>query len=250
MATRLKKSVPAIAASLLLLLLLAVPAQAQHEVTACGTTITEPGEWNLVHDLHCVGVDAITVSASDVKLHLNDHHIIGSSTQTGIYTRDHDRIKILGPGSIDSFSIGVLNAGGHDVEVYAVTVNRTSEAGFVARGEQGLVWYSNTAEGNPVGFRLQSCSSCLLDSNVAEGNMGDGFDIAGAGNRVEYDQAFDNGAIGIKVIAGATGIGIVRNRALGNTTLDIADQNPDCGSDFYRDNELRTGRPSCVFRLR
>lgn len=245
-ATRLPKRLFTLVASLLLLLLSAVSAQAQHEVTTCGQTITEPGEWNLVNDLYCVGVDAITVSASDVKLNLNNHRIIGSFTQTGIYTREHDRIHILGPGTVASFQIGVLNSGGHDVEVYGVTVTRTSEAGFVARGEQRLLWYSNTAEDNPVGFRLQSGSSCLLDGNLAEGNFGDGFDIAGDRNMVEYDQAYDNGRIGINIIAGAKGISIVRNRALANTTFDIADQNPACGSDFYRDNDFRTHNLNCI----
>lgn len=247
-ATCLPKRLFTIAASLLLLILLAGSAWAQHQVTTCNTTITEPGEWNLVNDLNCMGVDGITVSASGVTLNLNSHQITGSSTNTGIHTSEHDTIHILGPGTISGFSVGVLNDGGHNVEVLGVLVTRASVAGFVARGEQGLHWALNGAEGNAVGFWVQSGKSFVIETNTAWDNAGDGFDIAGENIRLlDYNEALNNGAVGINVTAGAKYIAVIFSRSVGNTIFDLQDQNPNCGSDTWRDNESDTRNPrSCI----
>jgi hypothetical protein len=247
-ATRLPKRLFTITASLLLLLLLAASAQAQHQVTTCGTIITEPGEWNLVNDLNCTGVDGITVSASDVVLNLNDHEITGSPTNIGIYTREHDRIRIAGPGIIHGFSIGVLNEGGHAVEVGGVLVTHASVAGFVARGGQDLRWVLNGAQANPIGFWVQSGRSFMIETNAAHDNAGDGFNIAGEDIRVTDDnEAINNGAVGINLSAGAKNSSVRFNRSFGNDIFDLADQNPNCGSDHWHNNEAITrNQPGCV----
>lgn len=246
-ASCLTKRLFAVAASLLLLLLLAVSAQAQHQVTTCGTTITESGEWTLVNNLNCVGVDGITISASNVTLNLNDHDLTGSSTNIGIHTLDHERIKIFGPSEIRGFSVGVLNERGNEVIVGNILVTGASVAGFVARDEHRLYWGVNGAEKNPVGFWLQSCKSCTLETNVALENIGDGFDIGGEDNRIaDENQARENGAIGINVIAGAKGIAVLHCDAWGNSTFDMADQNPTCGSDTWGWNQFNTRNVYCI----
>lgn len=246
-ATRLGKRRFTTAASLLFFLLIAVAAQAQHQVTTCGTVITEPGEWNLVNDLNCIGVDGITVSASNVALNLNEHEITGSSTNIGIHTMDHDRIRIY-KGIVHGFSVGVLNERGHGVVVDVVLATGASMAAFVARDEQDLSWRTDGAERSPIGFLVESCKSCTLETNAARENAGDGFSIAGQSVRLlDYNEAIDNGAIGINVTAGARLIDVISSISVGNTTFDMADQNPNCATDHWSRNEFNTRNQFCIF---
>lgn len=282
-ATRLRKCLFTITASLFILLLVSISAQGQNEITTCGTTITEQGVYVLANDLNCTGVDGIDIVADDVELHLGGRTITGSPDHVGIYTTGN-RADVDGPGAIHGFSCGVKNEGGHAI-VYGLTVSG-ADIGFCALNAQ-VEWSTNEASGNSTGFSTYS-GRIILDYNLAYGNHQDGIHVSGGrDDRIEDNRVRENGAAGIYVnsdsasvdrnlaesnrdgvvVAGdnnrldtnfslintAVGIDIFGSNtrimdsyAIGNSLFDLADQNPNCGNNQWVHNTFGTANQDCI----
>lgn len=129
-ATRLTKHL-FITITLLLLAQLAIPTQAQTQITRGGTTIDTPGRYVLANDLSCSD-NGITIEASQVRLNLNGHTIIGNAGRGAGILIAENNVEIDGPGTISGFENGicVMDFYGHDLMVQNVSVYATIAAAF------------------------------------------------------------------------------------------------------------------------
>lgn len=85
------------------------------------------------------------------------------------------------------------------------------------------------------GLRLaQVPHNVLVQNNVVNRNAIVGIQVAAAGNRVQHNQAFDNGAWGINVDYDATRNSILHNQTGGNLMVDLFDQNAGDECDANR----------------
>jgi hypothetical protein len=254
-ATRLSKHL-LIAFTLLLLAELAVPAQAQTQITTCGFNIKLAGTYVLANDLlNCPG-DGIDITFGHVTLQLGNHQITGSGTGTGIKIARTEpysirEIKVTGAATISNFDTCVLlySSLNGDISQITCTGNNT---GFVVE-------------------RHYDSADNQIHDNIATNNHGDGFVIEGewdhyVGNRssqnggsgfmlaanvaqdnfVNGDTAQQNGKDGIEAQAGAVYNMIYENHATGNVTFDLADDNPSgCKNTWYH-NSFGTANKKCI----
>src|SRR5579862_268459 len=242
-ATRLRNCFLAIATCLLLMQLSALCAQGGTPVTTCGTMITEPGHYTVANDLLNCPADGIDILASNVELDLAGHQISGGDSGTGI-DMFASHVRILGPGTINGFSVGVLvNFGSKEVDVIGVTANGSS-VGFLARFAK-VTFGGDTATGNDTGFLLQPSDDCELSGNKATGNSGNGFLVSGDRNRIHMNVARNNGASGINISTGSVDNDNVSNVALGNAAFDLSDGNATCANKWVH-NTFQTANLPCI----
>jgi len=254
-ATRLSKYL-LITTALLLLAQLAVPAQAQTQITSCGTVIDAPGNYVLANDLNCPGIDGIDITASNVTLELNNHQITGyrmSYAGLAVFKNNTvlSHVTINGPGTITNFMHGVF--------FYSQTYGSLSRI---------------TCTGNYLGFLISGPGSeyNLIENNTANLNQHYGFQITSPGGIYGYNQANQNGdagfllaaddaqanalgsntadqnTYGIVTLPGAAHNLISGNSAHGNSAYDLSELNYhlfDCTNIWQRDN-FGTRNKECI----
>ena len=212
LATRLPKYL-LIATTLLFLAQLAVPAQAQTQITTCGTNITLAGTYILANDLVSCPGDGIDVSFGHVTLELGGHQIMGSGTGTGIRVARASgllarEVKIHGPGTIINFNKGVELVDAEQGEVSGVTCNGNN-TGFVIDLQHDS-WdnqiHDNIATMNHGdGFVINDEWSHYV-GNRSNQNTGSGFvltAIHGKNNFVNHNNADQNATDGIQAQSGS-----------------------------------------------
>lgn len=245
-ATRLKKRQLTITASLLLLLLVAISAQAD-QIDRCGTSITRSGSYNMASNLVCSdGEDGVDINADNVTLYIGNHLIVSTGTSFSVGLKiaaGRNHVNIFG-GSLRSFSIGVLAASSNSflhIEGVGVTLART--AGFVAEDSRVSTWLDDTEANGVAGFQLSGRGN-EITKNRADHNTGDGFLISGSNNHVTHNHSADNGGTGINVTATASAI--LLSDAAGNATFDLADQNNECDQNLWEANTFGTRNQNCI----
>lgn len=232
-ATRLPKYL-LIAAILLLLAQLAVPAQAQTQITTCGTNIRLAGTYVLANDLlNCPG-DGIDITFGHVTLELGNHQITGSGTGTGIRVARSSglarNVIIHGPATITNFDKGIELVDSQTGEVSRVTCTANNTGFTVDLREDS--WdnqlHDNIATMNHgAGFVINDEWS-HYDHNQSSQNGGSGFvltAIDGRNNFVNNNTADQNASDGIEARSGAVQNPIYENHATGKSNLDLADDN-------------------------
>ena len=237
----------AIPALLFLLLLTVVSAQAQNQITNCGSFITASGEYVLANDLlNCSG-DGIIIggNAKGVVLHLAGHQITGSSTaqRAGIKIQSGANARITGPGVIANYTagFGVLLASGR-VEVTGVTATGNDVGFYLTNGR--AVIHGNVANNNVDGFYMVATGE--LSDNLASGNSQDGI-FAGVNQRAQFlhNTAVFNGRYGIAADRDSSNKEIISNTALNNASYDLFDGNSTCQNRWV-DNSFGTSNGPCI----
>ena len=254
-ATRLSKHL-LIAATLLLLAQLAVvPAQAQTQITTCGTNIKLAGTYILANDLlNCPG-DGIDITFGHVTLELGNHQITGSGTGTGIRVARTGlvvrEVKIHGPATIANFDKGIVVSSSLNGEVNQVTCtgNNTGFTFELQYDSADNQIHDNIATMNHgAGFVINGEWS-HYERNRSSENVGSGFVLTpnhAENNFVNGNTADQNGSDGIEAQSGAVHNLIYENHATGNSTLDLADNNPaGCPNTWYR-NGFGTSNKKCI----
>jgi parallel beta-helix repeat protein len=155
----------------------AIPTTAAAKVTSLTScqTISSPGRYRLDMDVSgVVATDCFDISASGVTLNLNGH-TIGGEGFNGIAVGGSG-VKILGPGTISNFGIGIILEAGGDGSVRGVT-----------------------ATGNGEGIALQSAGNSV-QGNVTTDNIGTGIETAdgGTGNTITGNYAHGNGGFDLR----------------------------------------------------
>ena len=253
-ATRLPKYLP-VATVLLLLAQLAVPAQAQTQITTCGTNIRLAGTYVLANDLlNCPG-DGIDITFGHVTLELGNHQITGSGTGTGIRVARESglarNVIIHGPATISNFDKCLVLVDSQTGEVNRVTCTGNNTGFTVDLREDS--WdnqiHDNIATMNHgAGFVINDEWS-HYDHNQSSQNGGSGFVLTavdGRNNFVNNNTADQNANDGIEAQSGAVQNLIYENHATGNSHLDLADDNPaGCPNTWYH-NTFGTSNKHCI----
>jgi parallel beta-helix repeat protein len=115
---------------------------------------------------------------------------------------------------------------------------------------QDIVLTDNVGVGNLnndcEGIYVIEAFRTILERNTARAGIRDGFRFQFGGNSVVRNNvATANAGGGIVVIGRDTGNEFVGNIATGNRGGDLADGNPDCDNNIWRDNEFGTAS-ACI----
>jgi Periplasmic copper-binding protein (NosD) len=234
------------AALLLLTQLVAVCAHAQTQITSCGTSITEPGEYVLANDLtNCSGYGIVITRAQDVVLNLAGHRITGSDTprKAGIFVQSSGA-RIIGPGVISNFT-GQLSSGvfttGSVVEITGVT-STGNVVGFWLNGKVRA--HGNIANNNEDGFTTTAEGE--FSDNLASGNTQVGIDANGNSHTLFlHNTAVFNGQYGIEMYQYASNKKIISNTALGNGAYDLFEGDRTC-RNTWADNTFGSANRPCI----
>lgn len=254
-ATRLPKYL-LLTTTLLFLAQLAVSAQAQTQITTCGTNIKLAGTYILANDLLSCPGDGIDISFGHVTLELGNHQIMGSGTGTGIRVARASgllarEVKIHGPATIINFNKGIELVDSEAGEVSGLTCTGNN-TGFVIDLQHDS-WdnqiHDNIATMNHgAGFVINDEWSHYV-GNQSNQNSGSGFvltAIHGKNNFVNGNTADQNGSDGIEAQSGAIHNLIYENHATGNSVRDLVDDNPEgCPNTWYH-NSFGTSNKKCI----
>lgn len=222
-------------------------------INSCGTTIRQPGQYILVADLRCSGVDGIVIEADDVSLELNGHNITGLGGNYGIQVKDAKRVNILGPSTISGFPKAVSISGVRDATISMVTATGNDYGFVVEQGRQSylstfennvatnntagfwiengavIFFRGNTASGNTLGFVTEADSGGGDYGNVFENNTAtnnrEGFEINGDGNFFRANTSMNNHDDGFILRPGAHGNLLEENTANENEHVGIYARN-------------------------
>lgn len=246
-APRLKKYRFTIAALFFLLLLAAVSAQGQTQITRCGTFILKPGNYVLVNDLTNCQADGIIIggNSKDIVLNLAGHQITGSATaqRAGIKIQSGAHALIAGPGVIRNYTAGYgISLISGSVEITGVTCTG-NDVGFYLHGGTAMV-HSNIANNNVDGFYMVATGE--LNDNLATGNTQDGI-FTGVSERAtfQHNTAAFNGRYGMVADRDASNKDIIFNTSLGNATYDLFDDNSTCQNKWVN-NTFGTSSGPCI----
>jgi len=220
-AARLRKTVSMILCLLLVTLLLAAVSEAQRRITACGTTITEWGNYILANDLQCSGF-GIRINARLVALNLDRHTITGNNSDTGI-SIGNSVVSVFGHGTISNFAIGIaVQAGAEDAHLQLFS-----------------------ATNNTIGIQASQSIRPAINDVTADNNSEAGILITGSQNgEIAYSEALSNGQYGIAIENSFHNL-IFGNRAERNGMFDIYLSSCDDHDDFF-DNVFRTSNQRCI----
>jgi parallel beta-helix repeat protein len=244
-ATRLRKYFLTLIAFVLLLQLAAVSARAQTRIDHCGTFIRSSGQYVVDRDLDC-GPGGIIIQAGDVELSLAGHRISGTGGIGISILVSSGEVKVLGPGSVAGFAIGVFisNRLG-PVEVVDVLSDGCS-TGFSAAHSSTVHLRNNTAIGGASGFVLILVDHSMLTGNRANDNSSTGFDIRGNDNLVIGNKAFSNGEYGIALRYGSMRNEIISNEAMGNGSYDLYEDASGCTTNHWLANRFGSTNLYCI----
>jgi parallel beta-helix repeat protein len=224
-----------------------VAAHAQTQITRCGTSIRNPGRYELANDLlNCPGNGIQVNTGGVVILNLNSHQITGTGmANTGILARlvqgELNIVAIGGPGTISGFNTGVQTSNSSEVEVVNLTCTRNVTGFAFSAGTTGVV-QGNTASENSHGFQINN-SSTQFRNNTADRNHGEGFVISGLGNTFRENIALDNSTFGFYCSGSQNQI--VSNIARGNYYYDLFEDRLDCLNQWIN-NAFRQKNLPCI----
>jgi parallel beta-helix repeat protein len=219
-------------------LLLAVrPAQASTPVTACGQTLSAPGEYILATNLDCSGTMAngVNIAASNVAFHLAGHTISSTdcdSTKgiTGISTLGGlTKVRIDG-GTVKGFNDGIALVSSNS-RVAGVIVTNACIFGIAVQGANNQVDTSVVTLSGLDGIGLQVATNTHIVSNDISGNVRLGVDLANNSNNnfITNNIINDNGIVageqgGVAIFFGTNNL--IANNALNNNFEGIELESP------------------------
>lgn len=248
-ATRLRNCLYTFSVLLWAMQWVAASAQAQTPVTACGTEITQPGQYFLANDLvGCLG--GIVIRSQGVTLRLNSHQIVGveSPGSRGILVLAPTATIIDGPGTIARFDAGVyLQRTTSGTLIVGVTV-QDNHYGFFVAGSRDSTIGGNTVTTNQEGILLFSSSDNHLVENVINSNRETGIQINGSRNEIILNNIDNNGTYGIEVLDffGSRNNRITNNAATGNSTFDLAERGAQNCENIWVNNTFSTANLDCI----
>jgi len=229
------------------------------------TTISNPGSYVLTNDLTCPNLGnsqdtGITITASNVTLHLSGHAI--SAAGDAVNASSVADVDIIGPGTVGSLATGVRFTNVNNSRIVGVTcsdaitciissgtanrimANEFSEYELGMDGEgQGNFYIGNQCSGGYVGIEIQGQHD-LIEGNRCGGTAFWAFYIQGTSETVMGNQADDNGNYGIYVAG--TGNHIKDNEASNNSEFDLEDYDGTCGQNSWKSNAFTTANIACI----
>jgi parallel beta-helix repeat protein len=158
---------------------------------------------------------------------------------------DQDNVNIVGPGIIQNFQAGVLNTGGQDDKISAVTFTQ-NQIGSFNTGSANTAIEDNLFFSNNIGVASHSSTGTTLTTNLFKAN-----DLAGAtfvnsaANVVSFNTI--QGSVSGLFFDGQSSDNTVNaNNILGNTGVDINNANGlplNVNNNQFSDNNCNTSVP-------
>ena len=261
---------------ILLLVVTGTPAAANNSGNAttvtCGDTINSPGNYFLRADcLAPIGFQ-ITITASNVTLHLMGHTIrspglVGSFGGFGINAHDVSNVRILGPGmitgdftnavlfqnvsnsvvknvSFDDNGVGIVLVESNGNKIFKNEIHNNGFGIFLIDSDHNEI-EGNEANNNFVGIFLEGSNDNKVERNEANENRDIGIFLNRSNdNKIAGNEANDNEDVGILLIG--FGNHIKKNSARRNG-IDLRDTNATCDNNRWEDNTFDTSDPSfCI----
>jgi parallel beta-helix repeat protein len=247
--THLPKYLVMTGALLLVAQLVAVSAQAQNQVTTCGTVITRPGTYNLANDLLGCAEDGIVIRSGGVTLNLNGHQItgFGRSGTRGIQVTSPTKELVIidGPGTIADFENGVdMDLAHGSAYIVSVTAQKNRIGFYIVNGKDVTLGNSKAINNALVGFALYDTDDSRLVESTANAN-GSGINVLGFRNEIVLNTANDNNTYGILVFGGAHNR-ISSNTALRNSRYDLFQGGENCENNTWVNNMFKTANLPCI----
>jgi parallel beta-helix repeat protein len=212
---------------------------------SCGEVIKQSVK--LTSNLDCK-TDGIIVGADGVTVDLNGHTIAGpgvSTSKVGLMLSDKDNVNIIGPGIIENFQAGVLNTGGQDDKISAVTFTQ-NQIGSFNTGAANTAIEDNLFFSNNIGVASHSSTGTQLITNLFKSN-----DLAGATfvNSAANEVSFNTiqGSVSGLFFDGQSSDNTVNaNNILDNKGVDINNANGlplNVNNNLFNDNNCNTSVP-------
>jgi parallel beta-helix repeat protein len=208
---------------------LAPAASAAGGPVTCGDLISSPGTYGLAADCNGSG---IAITSSNVTLMLRGHTMTGSGFGEGIVVADNggaiSGVRITGPGTVAGyeFAVDLGFSGGHGVSGSVIGRVTTTSS------RQGITLSNANGSGN------------TIVGNTANGNSVAGIGDFGTGNTFTQNTVNNNAVYGIDVFG--TGEKIRGNKAQGNPTDDLRDENSGCDSNTWLNNTFTIANLGCI----
>lgn len=202
---------------------------------SCGQTIT--ASTTLTENLECTE-NGLIIGASGVVLNLDGHFIRGEGKYIGVEAASGVTKDTVENGYVEEFEEGVLLRGADDA-VTGIEVNFTTTGIYmrapsekatddIASENEGLGIYVRAGDATVQSDHLLNNAGGVSDNgsgveskfidNVADGNTGDGMEVAGHLNTITGNVANFNGEFGIDAISPQIDGG--GNSATGNGTKE------------------------------
>ena len=220
----------------------AVPASAS---VSCGEVIKQSVK--LTSNLDCK-TDGLIIGADGITVDLNGHTIKGpgvSTSKVGAMLSDKDNVNIIGPGIIENFQAGVLNTGGQDDKISAVTFTE-NQIGSFNTGAARTTIEDNLFFSNNLGVASHSSTDTHLITNLFKSN-----DLAGATfvNSATNEVSFNTiqGSVSGLFFDGQSSDNTVNaNNILNNKGVDINNANGlplNVNNNQFNDNNCKISVP-------
>lgn len=213
---------------------------------SCGEVIKQ--SVSLTSNLDCK-TDGIIIGADGITVNLNGHTISGpgvSTSKVGIMVSDQDDVSITGPGIIQNFQAGVLNTGGQNDKINAVTFTQ-NQIGSFNTGSANTGIEDNLFFGNNIGVASHSSTASKLVTNLFKSN-----DLAGitfvnsAGNEVSFNTI--QGSVSGLFFDGQSRDNVVNsNNILDNGGVDVNNANGlplNVNNNQFSENNCNTSVPA------
>ena len=239
-----------------------------HEATAitvCGTVINQSGRYFLANDLKNCTSFGISITVSDVRIELRGHTIQQAGLSANAIdanggTTGLSNLEIEGPGTLTGGSSGIYFGNVHRSRVHNVEMVGNNDGMDVNSGDfnngtpdAATVSTENEIEDNVItsnindGISVNGGNQNRFINNNLSGNPADGLHLLVASNNVARHNTSDaNGFNGIEIAASNSGNVVEDNIALGNTLVDLQDDNPDCTQNSWTDNSFNVNFPTCI----
>lgn len=234
----------------------------------CGDILNQPGgHYVLTGSLVCATSPAVRIVADNVQLDLQGFTLSksGSPTGAGIVTAQGNTCVVtsgvhIHNGSIKGFgtaiSLCVPQPPGPvatHAEITGMTLTGNASGIAVFNAKENLI------QGNTItlnfqdvgairgGILLSNSDENLIIQNTLNSNGGNGVELsASSGNVIAHNVVQTNTKSGIHIDAGSANNIVFRNHAHGNGAFDLADDNLNCGSNFWVANVFGSKSAVCI----
>lgn len=127
------------------------------------------------------------------------------------------------------------------------TATDHSDVGFYLDGGAQNQLKENISTNNRSGFGVTAQTGTQLIKNTAVGNVDNGFSVSeSTDTTLQKNAATGNGLNGIFVLEEATHNFFIKNTAVGNSAIDLVDENPDCDDNLWKANTFGSKSQACI----
>lgn len=180
------------------------------DISACGTTLSKPGFYQVTRDLTASGGDCIDVNAARTIVFLGGHHLTGNGSGIGVKFSSRAKGSFLegGNATISGFAVGVED-GASNVRGDNFNAMGNTTGGVLVSGAQGSTFSNFQASSNgSYGVHFLMGANSVAEGAQASSNGSYGIWLDGAkGVRIDNFDTEQNAMAGVYVGCATNGPG-------------------------------------------